>query len=307
MNGLGWKDGGRMRPSRSLRALLDGEEMVVVPGAADALTARLIERAGYRACYFTGAGFANTQFALPDMGLVTLTEVVEQLRRIASAVRIPVIADADTGYGNALNVIRTVQLFEAAGAAGLQLEDQVSPKRCGHFEGKAVVSVGEMVKKIAAAVFARTDADFVIIARTDARAVEGLDAALDRARHYAQAGADVLFVEAPASGLELERIPRAVPERPHLVNMVVGGVTPLLPAATLARLGFRIALYPNIALHAAARAVGEILAILQRTGDVASIADRLITWDERQALVGLDRIEELQRAYLEVPADPSLV
>jgi 2-methylisocitrate lyase-like PEP mutase family enzyme len=291
--------------TRTLRALLAGNEMLIVPGAADALTARLIEQAGYKVCYFTGAGFANTQFALPDVGLVTLTEVVEQLRRIVFAVGIPVIADADTGYGNALNVIRTVQLFEAAGAAGLQLEDQVSPKRCGHFNGKAVVSVGEMVKKIAAAVSARTDPDFVIVARTDARAVEGLDAALERARQYAQAGADVLFVEAPSSEAELERIPHAVPERPHLVNMVVGGLTPQLPAATLAKLGFRVALYPNVALQAAARAVAEVLDTLHRTGDLVSIVDRMITWEERQALVGLERVQELERLYLELPAVPS--
>jgi 2-methylisocitrate lyase-like PEP mutase family enzyme len=279
--------------------------MLVVPGAADALTARLVERAGYRVCYFTGAGFANTQFALPDVGLVTLTEVVEQLARIVSAVDIPVIADADTGYGNALNVIRTVQLFEAAGAAGMQLEDQVSPKRCGHFNGKAVVSTGEMVKKIAAAVASRSDPEFVIIARTDARAVEGLDKALDRARQYAEAGADILFVEAPASRAELERIPRAVPQRPHLVNMVVGGVTPQMTTAALADLGFRVALYPNVALQASARAVGEVLATLRQTGDVGSLSNRLITWEERQGLVGLQRIDELERMYLELPAAPS--
>jgi 2-methylisocitrate lyase-like PEP mutase family enzyme len=227
------------------------------------------------------------------------------LGRIVSAVSIPVIADADNGYGNALNVIRTVKLFESAGAAGLQLEDQVSPKRCGHFNGKAVVSTGEMVKKIAAAASARTDPDFVIIARTDARAVEGLEPALERARQYAQAGADVLFVEAPASRAELERIPRAVPDRPHLVNMVVGGVTPQLPASTLATLGYRVALYPNVALQAAVRAVSETLETLHRTGDIAAIADRLITWEERQALVGLEKIQELERMYLELPAAPS--
>jgi 2-methylisocitrate lyase-like PEP mutase family enzyme len=297
------KDGAADRASRTLRQLLAGQELLMAPGAADALTARLIERAGYKICYFTGAGFANT-FALPDVGLVTLTEVVEQLRRIVSAIRIPLIADADTGYGNALNVIRTVQLFEAAGAAGLQLEDQVSPKRCGHFNGKTVVSIGEMVKKIAAAVSARTDPDFVIIARTDARAVEGFDAALERARQYAKAGADVLFVEAPASQFELEQIPRAVPDRPHLVNVVVGGITPQLPASTLQALGFRVAIYPNVALQAAARAVREVLGTLQDTGDVASVTDRLITWDERQALVGLDRIQELERDYLEMPVAP---
>jgi 2-methylisocitrate lyase-like PEP mutase family enzyme len=304
MMNLGRRDGPPVRPARRLRELLAGDKLMIVPGAADAVTARLIERTGYEVCYFTGAGFANAQFALPDVGLVTLTEVVEQLGRIVSAVNIPVLADADTGYGNALNVIRTVRLFEAAGAAGLQIEDQVSPKRCGHFNGKAVVPAPEMVKKIAAAVSARSDPDFVIIARTDARAVEGLEAALERARQYAQAGADILFVEAPASRAELEEIPRALPDRPHLVNMVVGGVTPTLPAATLASLGFRVALYPNVALQAAVRAVGETLEALHKTGDIATIADRLITWEERQALVGLEKIQELERVYLELPTAP---
>jgi 2-methylisocitrate lyase-like PEP mutase family enzyme len=307
MMNLGRRDGPPVRPARRLRELLAGDKLMIVPGAADAVTARLIERTGYEVCYFTGAGFANAQFALPDVGLVTLTEVVEQLGRIVSAVNIPVLADADTGYGNALNVIRTVRLFEAAGAAGLQIEDQVSPKRCGHFNGKAVVPAPEMVKKIAAAVSARSDPDFVIIARTDARAVEGLEAALERARQYAQAGADILFVEAPASRAELEEIPRALPDRPHLVNMVVGGVTPTLPAATLASLGFRVALYPNVALQAAVRAVGETLEALHKTGDIATIADRLITWEERQALVGLEKIQELERVYLELPTAPTPV
>jgi 2,3-dimethylmalate lyase len=194
VSGIGRPFYPRPRTARRLRELLAGHELLLAPGAADALTARMIEETGYPICYFTGAGFANTQFAFPDVGLVTLTEMVDQIRRVTAACQVPVIADADTGYGNPLNVIRTVREFERAGAAGLQLEDQVTPKRCGHFDGKAVVQTTEMVRKIEAAVAAREDPDFVIVARTDAIAVEGFDAAIARARAYAAAGADVLFV-----------------------------------------------------------------------------------------------------------------
>jgi 2-methylisocitrate lyase-like PEP mutase family enzyme len=287
-------------PARLLRGLLAEERLLMAPGASDALTARIIELAGYPICYFTGAGFANTQFALPDVGLVTLSESVEQVRRVAAAVQVPVIADADTGYGNALNVIRTVREYEAAGAAGLQLEDQVSPKRCGHFSGKAVVSCGEMVKKIEAAAGARRDPDFVIVARIDAISVEGLDIALTRARAYAAAGADVLFVEAPRSIEELQRIPAEVPDRPHLVNVTPSGITPCGRADTLAEFGYRLAIYPNVALQAAVKATQQVLSILRDTGDLTAVEDRLIGWSERQSLVGLPEIQALEQKYLQI-------
>jgi 2-methylisocitrate lyase-like PEP mutase family enzyme len=286
------------RPSHRLRELIAGDELLLVPGAADALTARLIEESAYPACYFTGAGFANTQFALPDVGLVTLTEVVEQIRRVAAACQVPVIADADTGYGNALNVIRTVREFERAGAAGLQLEDQVTPKRCGHFDGKAVVAAREMIRKIEAAVAAREDPDFVIVARTDAIAVEGFDAAIERAKAYAAAGADVLFVEAPVDVDQLARIPREVPERPHLVNLAPGGRTPPLSARELAGLGYRIAIYPNLALQAAVHAVKDVLVTLRASGELTAVSERLAGWEQRQALVALTEVEAIERKYL---------
>jgi 2-methylisocitrate lyase-like PEP mutase family enzyme len=298
VSGIGRPFFAKARGSRRLRELLVGEELLLAPGGADALTARLIEESGYQVCYFTGAGFANTQFALPDVGLVTLTEVVEQIRRVTGACQVPVIADADTGYGNALNVIRTVREFERAGAAGLQLEDQVTPKRCGHFDGKAVVPTVEMVRKIEAAVAAREDPDFVIVARTDAIAVEGFDSAIARAKAYAAAGADVLFVEAPRDVGQLARIPREVPDRPHLVNLAPGGHTPPLSARELAHLGYRIAIYPNLALQAAVRAVKDVLIALRASGELTTVSGRLAGWGERQALVGLAEVEVIERRYL---------
>src|SRR3954447_25885978 len=188
-----------MSRAATLRVRLAQPRILVAPGAADALTARIIEGAGFEAVYLTGAGLANASFGLPDLGLITLTEVTAQVQRIADAISVPLIVDADTGYGGALNVVRTVRELERAGAAAIQLEDQVSPKRCGHFEGKDVVPTAEMVQKIAAGVYARQDPDLVIVARTDARAVEGFDAAIERSRAYAAAGADVVFFEAPTS------------------------------------------------------------------------------------------------------------
>lgn len=297
---LGPNGAGASAPA-TLRRLLESGDLLLAPGASDALTARLIERVGYRICYFTGAGFANSQFGLPDVGLVTLGEVVEQLRRIVAATNIPIIADADTGYGNALNVMRTVREFEAAGVAAIQIEDQVSPKRCGHFAGKAVVPISEMVKKIEAALLARADPELVIVARTDARRVEGLPAAIARARAYADVGADVIFIEAPESMAELEEIPRAIPDRPHLANIVVGGLTPPLATDRLAALGYRIVIFPNVALQAAARAIQDTLTVLKNSGDVSDITDRLISWEERQAIVGLGEIQLLEQRYLEFP------
>src|SRR3954471_4617309 len=200
-----------MSRAATLRARLAQPNILVAPGAADALTARIVEEAGFEAVYLTGAGLANAAFGLPDLGLTTLTEVVPQVHRIADAVQVPLIVDADTGYGGALNVVRTVRELERAGAAAIQLEDQVNPKRCGLFEGKEVVPTAEMVQKIAAAVYARQDPDLVIVARTDARAVEGFDAAIERSRAYAAAGADVIFFEAPLTLEELRQVPPSVP------------------------------------------------------------------------------------------------
>jgi 2-methylisocitrate lyase-like PEP mutase family enzyme len=294
----GFLGGSRIDRPRRLRELLSGPDFLLAPGAADALTARLIEEAGFPVCYVTGAGIANARFGMADVGLATGTEIVESVRAIAAATILPTICDADTGYGNAINVMRTVFEFERAGAAGIQLEDQVTPKRCGHFSGKAVVDAPEMVQKIRAAVAARTNPDFVIVARTDARAVHGLDDALERAHAYRDAGADVLFVEAPTTVEELRRIPREVPGVPHLVNLVEGGRTPVLPAEELAAIGFKIGIYANFCLRAAVKAVQDGLGFLARTGSSLGYEEHLASMAERQRLVRLPDIEGLEERFL---------
>jgi 2-methylisocitrate lyase-like PEP mutase family enzyme len=282
--------------AQRLRALLAEPGLLVVPGAFDALAARLIEAAGFRAVYATGAGIANAYLGWADVGLTTMTEVRDAVWHIVDATSLPVIADIDTGFGNAVNVTRTVRAFERIGVAAVQLEDQVFPKRCGHFAGKAVVSQAEMVGKLRAACDARQDG-LVIIARTDARAVEGLDAAIARARAYREAGADVLFVEAPRSREELATIAAALGDAPLLVNLVEGGQTPLLPAAELAALGYKLALYPNTALRAAVRGMQRALAHLAAHGSSLGAEDLLIDWETRQRLVRLPEIEALARRY----------
>ncbi|HLI27571.1 MAG TPA: oxaloacetate decarboxylase [Chloroflexota bacterium] len=287
-----------MAPSAAqrLRALLAEPGLLVVPGAFDALAARLIEAAGFRAVYATGAGIANAYLGWADVGLTTMTEVRDAVWRIVDATALPVLADIDTGFGNAVNVARTVREFERIGVAAVQLEDQVFPKRCGHFAGKAVISQAEMVGKLRAACEARQDG-LVIIARTDARAVEGLEAAIARARAYRAAGADVLFVEAPRSRAELATIAAALGDAPLLVNLVEGGQTPILPAAELAALGYKLALYANTALRAAARGMQRALAYLAAHGSTLGAEDLLIDWETRQRLVRLPEIEALERRY----------
>ncbi|MGH7961114.1 MAG: isocitrate lyase/PEP mutase family protein, partial [Candidatus Binatia bacterium] len=230
--------------ARRLRELLALPEPILIPGAYDALSARLIEAAGFPAVYMTGFGTAASLLGRPDVGLLGMSEMVDNARRIVQAVAVPVIADADTGYGNPLNVIRTVQEYERAGVAAIHIEDQVMPKRCGHMESKQVIACDEMVEKIRAAVAARRSADFVIIARTDARAVEGLEQALQRARRYAEAGADVLFVEAPQSEQEIETVANTLTGIPLLFNWAEGGKTPPVSLARLRECGFRIVIFP---------------------------------------------------------------
>jgi methylisocitrate lyase len=280
----------------TLRQRIAQPDILVVPGAADALTARLIEQAGFEAVYATGAGFANAALAVPDLGLPTMTEVVQHTQHLADAVTIPLIVDADTGYGNALNVMRTVRELERAGAAAIQIEDQVNPKRCGHFAGKEVVSVDEMRSRIRAAVEARRDPDLVLIARTDARAVESLDSAINRSRAYVDAGADVIFVEAPRSIEELRALPTAIPA-PLLANMVEGGLTPLLSATELQELGYRLVIFANTTLRVATKAVQDALAELRRAGTSRGLLERMLGWEERQRLVGLAEYQELDRRF----------
>lgn len=282
-----------------LRGLLAGSEAVIAPGVTDAWTARLVQSAGFKAVYMTGAGVANTLLGAPDLGLVTMTEMVAQARNIVNAVDIPVVSDADTGYGGVASVARTIREFEAAGVAGVHLEDQVMPKRCGHFEDKRVVDVDEMVLRLQAALDARRDPDFVIIARTDARAMEGLEAAIARARAYVAVGADAVFVEAPLDRDELRRVGAAFAGVPLVANMVEGGKTPLLPATELQQLGFRFIIYANCALRLAAHAVRDGLAVLAATGTSESLLPRMFSWQERQKLVGLDAALQYERDLLQ--------
>ncbi len=283
------------RPTTRLRELLAREELLVAPGVFDGLSARLAERAGAEAVYASGGAIARAA-GYPDLGLLGVGEVLARLAQIAEAVAVPVIADADTGYGNALNVRRTVRAFERAGVAALHLEDQQSPKRCGHYEGKTLVPTDEMVGKLRAALEARSDPGLVIIARTDAIAVEGLEPALARAEAYAAAGADVLFVEAPESEAQIEAIARRLPG-PKLINVFRGGKTPLLPSARLAALGYRVAILPSDLQRATIRAMQETLVAIRRDGNAAAVDERLATFAERDAIVGLEEYRALDARY----------
>ncbi len=289
-----------MRTTTRLRELLRRPGILVAPGAHDALTAKLIEQAGFSACYMTGSGTVGALLGMPDVGLITMTEMVMNARYIARAVSIPVICDADTGYGNAFNVMRTVRDYEAAGVAGIHLEDQIFPKKCGHMEGKAVVSLDEMVGKIRAACAAREDPEFVVIARTDSRAVEGVDAAIRRANAYAEAGADLIFPEAPQSGEELARFAQEI-RAPVMANMTEFGKTPVVPAAELERMGYRLVIFPVAALRVAHRAMQEFLAHLKQTGSQEGFLDRMAHRQELYELVGLPAVHEAERRFMAKP------
>ncbi|HEY7594629.1 MAG TPA: oxaloacetate decarboxylase [Actinophytocola sp.] len=281
----------------SLRALLSRGDTVVAPGAYDVLSARLVEAAGFPAVYMTGFGVSASLIGRPDVGLLTMTEMVDSARRICSAVEVPVIADADTGYGNALNVVRTVREYEAAGVAGIHLEDQVAPKRCGHLEGKQVVPAEVMVDRVRAAVDARRDRDFVLIARTDARAVEGLAAALDRAARYREAGADMLFVEAPQSHEEIETVATELAGVPLLFNWAEGGKTPPVPLDRLRELGFRLVICPISALLAATSAVRSVLSRIAADGTPVDVVRELPRFGEFVDLIGLAEVNDLAERY----------
>ena len=284
-----------MRATTSLRALLKGDAIVVAPGVYDPLSALLARDAGFAAVYATGGGIARSM-GFPDLGLISMNEVTDRLAGIVEHAGVPVIADADTGYGNALNVRRTVREFERAGVAALHLEDQTFPKRCGHYDDKSLVPIEEMVQKLRAARDAAQDPDLVLIARTDAIAVEGLDAALARAEAYAAAGADVLFVEAPASEAQIETIARSV-AGPKLINMFEGGKTPLVPLARLQALGYRIVIVPSDLQRAAIRAMEEVLAVMRRDGNSRAVADRMASFAERETVVRTREYLDLDRRY----------
>lgn len=288
-----------MSAARRLRQILGRDELVFAPGAYDALTARLVADAGFPVVYATGAGISNSQLGLADVGLLTMSEMLDQARRMAHAVDIPVIADIDTGYGNAVNLYRTVREFQRAGVAAVQIEDQVIPKKCGHFAGKQVIPFEEAVLKIEAAVEARGDADLVIIARTDAIAVEGFDEAMRRAAAFHAAGADVLFVEAPRSREQMAAIGTRLPGI-KIANIVEGGHTPIVPAADLKAMGFGLVLYANLALRSSVRAIQRNLAHLRETGDSQGILDTLITMDERAALTQKPKLDSLEQRYVSI-------
>jgi carboxyvinyl-carboxyphosphonate phosphorylmutase len=280
----------------TLRELLNAPRIAVLPGAYDALTARLAERAGSDAVYLSGAGVSYTHLAQPDVGLVTLDEMLRRAEAITSAVRVPVLADGDTGFGNAINARRAVRAYERAGLAGIQLEDQTFPKRCGHLDGKEVIPAEEMAGKIAAAVDARASDDFIVVARTDALATAGLDEALRRLRLYADAGADVLFADGPTTVEQLAAIPAAL-ERPAMANMVEGGKTPLRSAGELEQMGYRIVIFPNSLVRLFARQGAKLLAALRADGTTLGARDDMLTFDELNELLGTAEVLEAGRRF----------
>ena len=278
------------------RELLVPGAAVVLPGVANALAARVVADLGFPAAYVTGAGIANTFLGIPDNGLVTLTELTDHVAAIRAVFPGPLMVDADTGFGNAVILTRTVKLLERAGADAIQIEDQVFPKRCGHFDGKAVIGKDEMVAKIKAAVDARSDPGLLIVARTDSIATDGFAAAIDRACAYREAGADIGFVEAPQSPDQIADIPRLLPW-PQLINIVLGGRTPELPNQKLKELRFAGVLYANVALQAALRGMQEALAVLRRDGRMGDAAALAASFAERQRLVGKPEFDALERKY----------
>jgi len=284
------------------KQFLKRDKLLVAPSCFDGLSARLVEEAGFEAADFSGGAVARSM-GLPDIGLVTMSEVIERAAQVVSAVKIPVIADADTGYGNAINLVRTVREYERVGVTAIHIEDQITPKRCGHLDGKEVISLPEMIKKLEAALASRADPDFCIIARTDARGVHGLDDAISRARAFAQLGVDAVFVEAPQSESELEQIPRALPNIPLLVNVFKGGKTPMLPVERLEKMGYRIAIYPSETQRAGIYAMRQALSLLKREGTTEAMDEALATFKERDTIVGLDDWQELERKFLSIDSE----
>ena len=287
-------------PVDTLRHLVTAPEILVAPGIYDGLTALAAEQAGFSAVYLSGASIAYTRFGRPDIGLVSMTEVADTLGPIRERVDIPIIVDADTGFGNALNVIRTVKLFERLGASALQLEDQTMPKRCGHLRDKAVVTAAEMVGKIKAALDARESSETLIIARTDAVAVEGLEAALDRAEAYAEAGADVLFVEALRSEAEIATTMARLKDRvPLMANMVEGGDTPIKSGADLQDMGYSLAIFPGGTVRAVAAQLTDYYSSLKHHGTTAPFRNRMLDFDGLNGLIGTPEMLELGKTYEE--------
>lgn len=290
-----------MNPQRKqLKTHLQEGPIVTAPGAYDAITARLVQKAGFSAVYMTGSGVSMSLLGVPDLGIVSYAEMLDRVEQIAGSVDLPLIVDGDTGYGGVLSVIRTVKGFEARGASAIQIEDQQDPKRCGHEFGRRLLPAKEMVDKIRAALDARTDADFLIIARTDARTVEGLDRAIERALMYQEAGADVIFVESPESVAELERIASSF-SVPAMANMVEGGRTPVLSAPDLGKIGFRLVIFPNSLTRLFCRSGTEMLSALKSTGTTDSFKDRMLTHGQLWDLFDVRSWEALERRYVHQP------
>ena len=285
-----------MRSTTRFKHLLSQKRALTLPGAANAMFARVVEDLGFEACYVSGAGIANMHLGAPDIGLTTLTEIANAVSAISDAIKLPLMVDGDTGFGNAVNMHRTIKVLERAGAAAIQIEDQVFPKKCGHFNGKEVIPCAEMVAKIKAAVDARTDADFQIIARTDARAIEGIDKAIERAHAFIEAGADATFVEAPLDFDEMARIARELPV-PQIANIVFGGKTPDPGRDRLAEMGFGGVLYANGSLQAALRAAYQVLGSLKEHGSLDLVADKLASFEERQSVVNKPAWDAMEARY----------
>jgi len=280
-----------------LRNRIEDDEILPAMGAYDALSASLVEQAGGEVVYMSGSSVSTSVHGYPDVGLTTMTEMAERARQMANAVDIPVFCDADTGYGNPVNVMRTVEEYEAAGVAGLHIEDQEFPKKCGHFDDKSVVPTEEMVQKIRAATDAREDEDFMIIARTDARAVHGFDDAVERSRAYVDAGTDVLFFEAPTDEDELRRVGQEFPDVSLLANMTEGGKTPLFTAEEFEAFGFDVVLYPATGFKAAAKALQDVYGEIAETGTQKGVMDKLVSWQGRNDITGLEEMVELEQKY----------
>ena len=286
-----------MTARQTLKRLLKLNKLLVAPGCFDGLSARLVQEAGFEAAYLSGGAVARSM-GIPDIGLVTMSESIDRAVQVVSAINIPVIADADTGYGNAVNLVRSVREFERAGVAAIHIEDQITPKRCGHLDGKEVISLSEMAKKLEAALATRSDPDFCIIARTDARSVNGFDDAVKRANAFAKLGVDAVFFEAPQSEDELAEIPQRVPNIPLLVNVFKGGKTPMLPMERLEKMGYRIAIYPSETQRAAIQAMRTALSTLKREGTTESIDASLTTFKDRDKVVGLDDWNKIEREFM---------
>lgn len=285
-----------MSTKKQLKALLNARRGMIVPGAFNALSARVIEDLGYEAVYLSGAGLTNMWFGLPDQGFMGLAEIAEHTARVRDAVGLPLLVDADTGFGNALNVYHTIRTLERAGADCIQLEDQVAPKRCGHFSGKAVISTEEAVSKIHAAVDARRDDNLLIMARTDAAAVYGVEAAIERAERFLEAGADILFIEAVTQKEDVLALPARL-SAPQVMNMVIGGVTPIVEGPALSALGYGMVLYANAALQGALLGMQQALSTLKAQGSLDESSGVIVPFQERQRLVDKPRWDALEDRF----------